>query len=73
MTATLTDYIGEIPLPGAKYAAKIRYRQEDQLCTLEIENGIYKVSFEASQRAITPGQICVIYDGEQVVGSGVII
>ncbi len=73
MTATLTDYIGETPLPGRKYAAKIRYRQEDQICTLEREDDLWKVSFEASQRAITPGQICVIYDGEQVVGSGVII
>lgn len=62
-----------MPISGEKYTAKIRYRQEDQICTLETENGIYRVSFEASQRAITPGQICVIYDGEQVVGSGVIV
>jgi tRNA U34 2-thiouridine synthase MnmA/TrmU len=34
---------------------------------------IYNLQFTIAQRAITPGQICVVYDGDVVVGSGVIV
>jgi tRNA-uridine 2-sulfurtransferase len=74
-TCTLTDWIWDMPEEGKKYGAKIRYRQEDQ--EVMINDGapeftIYNLQFTIPQRAITPGQICVIYDGDIVVGSGVI-
>jgi tRNA-specific 2-thiouridylase len=34
---------------------------------------LIEVSFEAPQRAITPGQVCVFYDGDTVLGSGIIM
>ena len=58
--------------------AKIRYRQSDQLCTItklaetESENEKYKVNFDQSQRAITPGQSIVFYQNEICLGGGVI-
>ena len=58
--------------------AKIRYRQSDQLCTItkladtkngtESENEKYKVNFDQSQRAITPGQSIVFYQNEVCLG-----
>jgi len=54
-------------------AAKVRYRQQDQSCTLShsTEQG-YRVDFEMPQRAITPGQSVVFYQGECCLGGGVI-
>jgi tRNA-specific 2-thiouridylase len=60
------------PLPF-KCTAKIRYRQKDQPCTVtKIENGKIYVEFEAPQRAITPRQSVVFYDGEICLGGGMI-
>lgn len=53
--------------------AKIRYRQADQACQLrKIDDDRYKVVFEQAQRAITPGQSIVFYQGEVCLGGGVI-
>jgi tRNA-specific 2-thiouridylase len=70
---TLAEWTGEVIEEGKKYGAKIRYRQEDQDCTLNMESGKWKVEFEKPQRAVTPGQICVIYDDDRVIGSGIIL
>ena len=57
---------------SAKYLARIRYRQKLQSCTLHKKNeGLYLV-FDQPQRGITPGQFAAWYDGEELVGSGVI-
>ncbi len=54
-------------------AAKTRYRQPDQACmVLPLAEGRIKVSFEQRQRAITPGQSVVFYDGEVCLGGGII-
>ena len=69
----LIDYVGKNLEENKKYSAKIRYRQVDQLCTIKMSNNqLITVQFEESQRAIASGQICVIYDGEKVAGSGII-
>ena len=53
--------------------AKTRYRQSDQVCCLEpMPNNRCKAIFEAPQRAITPGQSVVFYDGDICLGGGVI-
>jgi tRNA-specific 2-thiouridylase len=55
-----------------RLTAKVRYRQSDQHCTLEkTENG-YRAVFDEPQRAVTPGQSVVFYDGEVCLGGGVI-
>lgn len=60
--------------PGnSKLSAKIRYRQNDQACTLtKIKNNSYQIRFDEAQRAITPGQSVVFYQGEICLGGGVI-
>lgn len=56
-----------------EFSAKIRYRQADQKCSLEVlANWEIEVKFEEQQRAIASGQICAIYDWTHLVMSGVI-
>jgi tRNA-specific 2-thiouridylase len=53
--------------------AKARYRHKPQEATVyPMEDGKMKVVFSAPQRALTPGQAVVLYDGDLVVGSGTI-
>ncbi len=53
--------------------AKTRYRQTEQPATAyPEENGTVRVTFDEPQRAITPGQAVVLYDGDLVIGGGTI-
>ena len=53
--------------------AKARYRHIPQPATVyPEENGFVRVEFDSIQRAITPGQTVALYDGDVVVGGGVI-
>jgi len=55
-----------------EYQVRIRYRQPLQKARLfRKKNGIYIV-FQKLQRGITPGQFAAWYDGEELIGSGVI-
>lgn len=64
---------GSAPPTPLSCMAKTRYRQADQPCTLaHTENGTCEVLFDAPQRAVTPGQSVVFYQGEDCLGGGVI-
>ena len=53
--------------------AKARYNQAPQPATVYPgENGAARVVFHVPQRALTPGQAVVLYDGDMVVGGGTI-
>nr|WP_276207721.1 tRNA 2-thiouridine(34) synthase MnmA [Paludifilum halophilum] len=53
--------------------AKFRYRQQDQPVTVHPrEDGTCDVRFDEPQRAVTPGQSVVFYDGEVCLGGGII-
>ncbi|MGM0602373.1 MAG: tRNA 2-thiouridine(34) synthase MnmA [Bacillota bacterium] len=54
-------------------SAKIRYNSGEVRASIEPEkDGKIKVIFEEEQRAITPGQSVVFYDGDTVIGGGII-
>lgn len=55
-----------------RLGAKVRYRQPDQACTLERDGASYIVRFDEPQRAVTPGQSIVFYEGDVCLGGGVI-
>ena len=53
--------------------AKARSRMTEQQATVyPEEDGFARVEFDEPQRAITPGQAVVLYDGDRVVGGGTI-
>ena len=53
--------------------AKIRYGSKFADCMVFEEENLLKVEFSAPQRAITPGQSIVFYDGDEVLGGSIII
>ncbi|UHQ18965.1 tRNA 2-thiouridine(34) synthase MnmA [Lysobacter sp. KIS68-7] len=61
--------------PAAHFActAQTRYRQHDEACTVRVrDDGSLDVAFSRPQRAVTPGQSLVLYDGEECLGGAVI-
>jgi len=53
--------------------AQVRYRQDDEPCTVDVaDDGTISVRFTRAQRAVTPGQSVVLYDGDQCLGGAVI-
>jgi tRNA-specific 2-thiouridylase len=54
-------------------SAKIRYNAQDSPALLrQLDSDLAELIFENEQRAVTPGQSAVFYDGDEVLGGGVI-
>ncbi len=70
----LTFVNGVAPARDASLQARIRYRSPAVPATLSIsDDSPAEVRFESPQRAVTPGQAVVVYDGERVLGGGTIV
>ena len=55
-------------------AAKIRYNMHQAPCKVEVlPGGDVQLTFDAPQRAVTPGQAAVVYAGDTVLGGGRIV
>ena len=64
---------GTAPSGSIRCKAKIRYHQAEQPATATVlPDKTVEVVFDAPQRAVTPGQAVVLYDGDIVLGGGVI-
>ena len=65
---------GTPPADGARVSAKIRYRSPAMPATYRHhEPEGFAVHFNTPQRAITPGQIVALYDGDRLLGGGTIV
>lgn len=73
-TASEFNWIsGNAPNGEFRCKAKVRYRQVEQWATvLPIGKNAVHILFDTPQRAITPGQAAVLYDGDTVLGGGTI-
>jgi tRNA-specific 2-thiouridylase len=65
---------GQLPAAPLRAMAKTRYRAQDVPCRVEANSAAHtlNVRFDEPQRALTPGQALVVYDGEYVLGGGTI-
>ena len=64
---------GVAPDEGRNLTAKVRYRQQDQEVSIkQISEENMSLTFKQPQRAVTPGQSVVLYDGEVCLGGGII-
>ena len=63
---------GKAPNFKKIYKARIRYRQPLQGCKLRVTRYGLLVTFTKPQRAVTPGQSLVVYDGKTFLGGGII-
>jgi tRNA-specific 2-thiouridylase len=65
--------MGAPPASRFNCKAQTRYRQPDQDCEVVVlEDGTMDVRFVDPQRAVTPGQSLVLYDGDTCLGGAVI-
>jgi tRNA-specific 2-thiouridylase len=64
---------GRPPSDGARISTKIRYRSPAVPATYSsLAPEGFTVRFDAPQRAVTPGQIAALYDGDRLLGGGTI-
>ncbi len=73
LTAGTASWLATPPQVGQHLLAKIRYGQQPTPCVmLKITEAGFQIQFDSPQRAITPGQSVVLYDGDHVLGGAVI-
>lgn len=66
------NWIGERPDSPIHVGVKFRYRQQDQGCTLHFEGDEIVLDYDEPYKAVTPGQFAAIYDGDKMLGGGII-
>lgn len=64
---------GKAPEGTVRCSAKIRYRHTAAAAAACAEGGMVRIVFDEPQRAVTPGQAAVLYDGDIVLGGGTIV
>ena len=74
LTACRVNWIsGTAPTEPVAVTAKTRYSQREAAATVEpLPGGRIRMVFTEPQRAVTPGQAVVFYDGDLVLGGGTI-
>jgi tRNA-specific 2-thiouridylase len=65
-------WINGEPDLSKQYQVRTRYRAPLVDCTLQVAGGTLQVALRDQIRAVTPGQSTVIYDGDRVLGGGIV-
>ncbi len=72
LSAAGMSWVSRRPEAPTRVQAKVRYRSPAVSAVLRPDNGGVEVLFDEPQRAVTPGQSVVFYQGCEVIGGGVI-
>jgi tRNA-uridine 2-sulfurtransferase len=71
LTTGAVHWLVAPPTGLLRCGVKVRYRQEDQPAELEtLADGSARIRFVEAQRAVTPGQYAVVYEGDRCLGGG---
>ncbi len=75
LTANDFNWIAyDVPPRELRASARVRYHQREQAATVTVlGDGRVHLVFDEPQRAITPGQAVVLYDGDTLLGGGTIL
>jgi tRNA-specific 2-thiouridylase len=74
LNLTQLHWINESPMPGRTYQVRTRYRAPLIDCTIEkLEGDEMSLNLRDAERALTAGQSAVLYDGDRVVGGGIVV
>ena len=65
-------WINVEPAEDTPYQVRLRHRAPLVACSLNTNKNDWVVNLSQSMRSVTPGQSAVIYDGDRVVGSGIV-
>lgn len=65
-------WINKPPENGQKLSVRTRHRAPLEACTISLTGKTATIKLDGQLRALTPGQSAVLYDGNQVLGGGVI-
>jgi tRNA-specific 2-thiouridylase len=66
-------WINDVPDEGKTYHIRTRYRAPLVPATLQKTGENWRIAMDEEVRALTPGQSAVVYDGDRVVGGGIVI
>ena len=72
LAATKVEADGRLYVPIERVEAKLRYRSAPVRSRVVAENGSFALELEEPAHAVATGQIAALYDGDAVVGAGVV-
>jgi tRNA-specific 2-thiouridylase len=72
LASTRVEAHGRLYAPVVRAAAKLRYRSPAVPATVSASNGGFALDLDEPAHAVAPGQVAALYDGDAVVGAGVV-
>ncbi|MBC7708170.1 tRNA 2-thiouridine(34) synthase MnmA [Polaromonas sp.] len=73
LTLSALHWINDAPADGQQLQVRSRYRAPLVNCVVSVADDTVTLALSEEVRAITPGQSAVLYDGDRVVGGGIVI